>query len=105
LQGYKYNRGTTYIPFNILNEQGVETPAQYVKVHLDIPNPFAEAHMSMRGPVYHGEIHTAPINNTETPVQELMADQICILDDKYHHCSYVDRALDRVGDRSLKAEV
>jgi hypothetical protein len=61
--------------------------------------------MSMRGPVYRGEIHAAPINNTETPVQELTADRIHILNDKYCHCSYIDRALDRVGDRSLKAEV
>jgi hypothetical protein len=52
LQGYEYNRGTAYVPFNILNEQGVETPAQYVKVHLEVPNPFAEACMSMQGPVY-----------------------------------------------------
>jgi hypothetical protein len=25
-QGYEYNRGAAYVPFNILNEQGVETP-------------------------------------------------------------------------------
>jgi hypothetical protein len=63
--------GAAYVPFNILSEQGVETPARYVKVHLDVPNPFAEARMSMHGPVYRGEIHAAPINDTETPALEL----------------------------------
>jgi hypothetical protein len=105
LQGYEYNRGAAYIPFNILNEQGVETPARYIKVHLEVPNPFAEAQMSMRGPVYCGEIHTVPVNDTETPAQELTQEQICIIGDDYHYCAVVDKVLDQIGDRLLKAEV
>jgi hypothetical protein len=27
LQGYEYNQGPAYVPFNILSKQGVETPA------------------------------------------------------------------------------
>jgi hypothetical protein len=104
-QGYEYNRRVAYVPFNILNEQGVETPARYVKVHLDVPNPFAEARMSMRGPVYRGEIHVAPVNNTETPALELTAEQIRIIGDDYRYQAVVNEALDRIGDRSLKAEV
>jgi hypothetical protein len=101
----KYNRGAAYVPFNILNEQGVETPARYVKVHLDVPNPFAEARMSMQGPVYRGEIHAAPVNDTETPTVELTAERIRILGDEYRYRAVVDEAVDKTGDRSLKAEV
>jgi hypothetical protein len=104
-QGYEYNRGAAYVPFNILNEQGTKTPARYVKVHLDVPNPFAKACMSMHGPVYCGEIHAAPINDTETPAQELTAEWIHIIGDDYCYQAVVDKALDRIGDRSLKAEV
>jgi hypothetical protein len=104
-QGYEYNRGATYIPFNILSEQGVETPARYIKVHLDVPNPFAEARMSMRGPVYHSEIHAASVNDTETPAVELTAERIRIIGDDYRYQAVVDEAVDRIGDRSLKAEV
>jgi hypothetical protein len=84
-QGYEYNRGTAYVPFNILNEQGVETPAHHIKVHLEVPNPFAEAQMSMRGPVYRSEIHAAPINNTEMPAVELTKERTCILGNEYRY--------------------
>jgi hypothetical protein len=104
-QGYEYNRGTAYIPFNILNKQGVETPARYVRVHIDIPNPFAEARMSMRGPIYRGEIHAAPVNDTERPVEELTRETACVLGDDYRYQAVVNEALDRIGDWSLKAEV
>jgi hypothetical protein len=105
LQGYKYNRGAAYVPFNILSEQGVETPAQYVRVHLEVPNPFAEAQMSMRGLIYCGEIHATPVNDTKTPAEELTAEKVCILGDDYCYRAVVDEALDQVGDRSLKVEV
>jgi hypothetical protein len=85
-QGYEYNCRTAYVPFNILNEQGVEAPAQYVKVHLEVPNPFAEACMSMQGPVY-------------------CTEWIRIIGDDYCYRAVVDKAVDRIGDRSLKAEV
>jgi hypothetical protein len=93
------------MPFNILNEQGVETPARYVRVHLEVPNPFAEAQMSMHGPIYQGEIHAAPVNDTETPAEELTAQRICILGDDYCYQAVVNEVVDRIGDRSLKAEV
>jgi hypothetical protein len=104
-QGYKYNRGAAYVPFNILNEQGVETPVWYVRVHLEVPNPFAEAQMSMQGPVYCGEIQAMPVNDTKTPAEELTAEKICIIGDDYCYCTVVDEAVDRIGDRSLKAKV
>jgi hypothetical protein len=105
LQGYEYNRGAAYVPFNILNEQGVETPVRYIKVHLDVPNPFAEARMSMQGPVYCGEIHAAPVNDTKTPAQELTTERIRIIGDDYRYQVVVNEAVDRIRDRSLKAEV
>jgi hypothetical protein len=55
--------------------------------------------------VYCGEIHAVPINDTETPAEELTAERICIISDDYRYCAMVDEAVDRIGDRSLKAKV
>jgi hypothetical protein len=59
----------------------------------------------MSGPVYRGEIHAAPVNDTETPAVELTAERIRIIGDDYRYQAVVDEAVDRIGDRSLKAEV
>jgi hypothetical protein len=61
--------------------------------------------MSMQGPVYRGEIHAAPVNDTETPAVELTAERIRILGDEYRYRAVVDEAVDKTGDQSLKAEV
>jgi hypothetical protein len=61
--------------------------------------------MSMRGPVYRGEIHAAPVNDTENPALELTAECIRIIGDDYHYQAVVDEAVDQIGNRSLKAEV
>jgi hypothetical protein len=59
----------------------------------------------MCGPVYRGEIHAAPVNDTKTPAAELTAEQICIISNDYRYRAVVDKAVDKIGDRSLKAEV
>jgi hypothetical protein len=38
--GFEHNRGPAFIPFRIRNEHGGETPARYIRAHLDAPNPF-----------------------------------------------------------------
>jgi hypothetical protein len=40
--GFEHNRGLAYIPFRIRNEHGGETPACYIRAHIDAPNPFVE---------------------------------------------------------------
>jgi hypothetical protein len=37
--GFEHNRGPAFIPFCIRNEHGRETPARYIRAHLDAPNP------------------------------------------------------------------
>jgi hypothetical protein len=61
--------------------------------------------MSMQGPVYRGEIDAAPVNDTETPAMELTDERIRILGNEYRYRAVVDEAVDKTGDRSLKAEV
>jgi hypothetical protein len=62
-QGYKLNRGIGYIPCNILDRFGREVPARFIKPHLNVDNPYVEAHLEMDGPVYRGEIHATPVND------------------------------------------
>jgi hypothetical protein len=61
--------------------------------------------MSMRGPVYRGEIHAPPLLMTPRHPAELTARGSCILGNEYRYRAVVNEAVDRIGDRSLKAEV
>jgi hypothetical protein len=72
--GFKHNRGPAYIPFCIQNDNGSETPARYIRVHLDAPNPFVEGRLSLNGPTYHSEIHADAIHDLDTPLPPITAD-------------------------------
>jgi hypothetical protein len=53
LAGFEHNRGLAFIPFRIRNEHSGETPARYIRAHMDAPNPFVEGRLSLNGPTYH----------------------------------------------------
>jgi hypothetical protein len=103
--GFEHNRGPAYIPFRIRNEHGGETPARYIRAHLDAPNPFVEGRLSLNGPTYHSEIHAAPIVDVDVPPPLITADILRLLDTNYMGHDRVDEALGEIGDRSLRAEV
>jgi hypothetical protein len=103
--GFEHNRGPAYIPFRIRNEHGGETPARYIRAHLDAPNPFVEGRLSLNGPTYHSEIHAAPIVDVDVPPPLITADILRLLDTDYMGRDRVDEALGEIGDRSLLAEV
>jgi hypothetical protein len=103
--GFEHNRGPAYIPFRIRNEHGGETPARYIRAHLDAPNPFVEGRLSLNGPTYHSEIHAAVIHDLDVPPPPITADILRLLDTDYMGHERVDEALGELGDRSLQAEV
>jgi hypothetical protein len=103
--GFKHNQGPAFIPFRIRNEHGGETPARYIRAHLDAPNPFVEGHLSLNGPTYHSEIHAAAIHDLDIPPPPITADVLRLLDTDYMGHERVDEALGDIGDRSLQAEV
>jgi hypothetical protein len=103
--GFEHNRGPAYIPFHIRNEHGGETPARYIRAHLDAPNPFVEGRLSLNGPTYHSEIHAAVIHDLDVPPPPITADILRLLDTDYMGHERVDEALGELGDRSLQAEV
>jgi hypothetical protein len=103
--GFEHNRGPAYIPFRIRNEHGGETPARYIRAHLDAPNPFVEGRLSLNGPTYHSEIHAVPIVDVDVPPPLITADILRLLDTDYMGRDRVDEALGEIGDRSLRAEV
>jgi hypothetical protein len=103
--GFEHNRGPAFIPFRIRNEHGGETPARYIRAHLDAPNPFVEGRLSLNGPTYHSEIHAAAIHDLDVPPPMITADILRILDTDYMGHERVDEALGEIGDRSLQAEV
>jgi hypothetical protein len=59
----------------------------------------------MDGPVYHGEIHTTPVNDRDDPHPELTNESLRMLEPGYRERTAVEDALGHVGDRSLGAEV
>jgi hypothetical protein len=103
--GFEHNRGPAFIPFCIRNEHGGETPACYIRAHLDAPNPFVEGCLSLNGPTYHSEIHAATIHDLDILPPPITADILQLLDTDYMGHERVDEALGEIGDRSLQAEV
>jgi hypothetical protein len=103
--GFEHNRGPAFIPFRIRNEHGDETPACYIRAHLDAPNPFVEGCLSLNGPTYHSEIHAATIHDLDIPPPPITADILWLLDTDYMGHEHVNEALGEIGDRSLQAEV
>jgi hypothetical protein len=99
--GFEHNRGPAFIPFCIRNEHGGETPACYIRAHLDAPNPFVEGRLSLNGPTYHSEIHAASIVDVDIPPPLITADILRLLDTDYMGLDRVDEALRELGDRSL----
>jgi hypothetical protein len=102
--GFEHNRGPAYVPFRF-QENGRETPARYVCVHLDAPNPFVEGRLSLDGPTYHSEIHAQSIHNVDIPPPLITADILRLLHTDYMGHDRIDEALGEIGDRSLIAEV
>jgi hypothetical protein len=103
--GFEHNRGPAFIPFRIRTDTGGETPAHYIRAHLDAPNPFVEGRLSMNGPTYHSEIHATPIVDIDIPPPPISAEILRLLDTDYMGHHNVDEAIGEIGDRSLKAEV
>jgi hypothetical protein len=103
--GFEHNRGPVFIPFRIRTDTGSETPAHYIRAHLDAPNPFVEGRLSFNGPTYHSEIHAAPIVDIDIPPPPISADILWLLDTDYMGHDNVDEAIGEIGDRSLRAEV
>jgi hypothetical protein len=103
--GFEHNRGLAFIPFRIRTDTGGETPARYIRAHLDAPNPFVEGRLSLNGPTYHSEIHAAAIVDVDIPPPPITADILRLLDTDYMGHDNVDEAIGEIGDRSLRAEV
>jgi hypothetical protein len=103
--GFEHNRGPAFIPFHIRTDTGGETPARYIRAHLDAPNPFVEGRLSLNGPTYHSEIHATPIVDIDIPPPLITSDILRLLDTDYMGHDNVDKAIGEIGDRSLRAEV
>ena len=97
------NHGPQYVPFHIVNRDGVMVPAKYIKVKM-INDPYAYGMLNATGEVYKGLIHAAPILDITT-VPHLGPDDLTSLCFDYADASRIDNALARVGDKSLCAEV
>ena len=105
-QGYKHNRGTAYIPFNIHDNYRHEVPARFIQVHMQGPNPYAIGRMmNGGGDSFCGEIHTAPVHDVNHAAEPLTTPMLRMLGANYPAKEWIDSALARVNDRSLTAEV
>jgi hypothetical protein len=102
--GFEHNRGPAFIPFCI-HENGCETPARYIRAHLDAPNPFVEGRLSLQGPTYHSEIHAAAIHDVDIAPPPITTELLRLLHTDYMGHDCIDEALGELGDRSLIAKV
>ena len=105
--GFEHNRGTAYVPFNIIDRQGREVPARYIQVHMDDDNPYVVGRMFAGGnDIFRGEIHAAPVHDINHAPEPLTAPMLRMLgaqNPAAHH--FIDAALERLHDRSLTGEV
>ena len=102
--GFDRNVGHNYVPFKIptLSGHGVAN-AKWVHVRMGV-NPTVEGCMQRGSPVYLGDVHTAPdFDHSDTP-QYAHEQRRHLLSD-YTQRHEVDDALERIGDKSLLAEV
>ena len=101
--GFEMNRGPQYIPFHIVNRDGVMVPAKYIKVKMT-NDSYAYGMLNHTGEVYKGLIHAAPMLDI-THVPCLGTEDLMSLHFDYADTSCIDNVLARVGDKSLCAEV
>ena len=97
------NHGPQYVPFHIVNRDGVTVPAKYIRMKMT-NDPYAYGMLDSTGEVYKGLIHAAPVLDI-TNVPRLGPDDLASLRFDYADASRIDNALARVGDKSLCAEV
>ena len=97
------SRGPQYVPFHIINRDGVMVPAKYVKVKMT-NDPYAYGMLNSTGEVYKGLVHAAPVLDI-SHVPRLGTDDLVSLRFNYADASCIDNALARIGDKSLCAEV
>ena len=98
--GFKLNVGPDFVPFNITDAHGHETPAKYVKVQMG-PNPNVVGCLMAKGPCYRSEIHGQCCFDKDkkphyTEEQMMLFNFVC--------AHMTDEALETVGDISLMAE-
>ena len=97
------NHGPQYVPFHIVNRDGITVPAKYIKVKMT-NDPYAYGMITSAGEVYKGLVHATPILDI-THVPRLGAEDLQSLRFDYVDTSHIDNALACVGDKSLCAEV
>jgi hypothetical protein len=95
--GFEHNRGPAFIPFRI-QENGRETPARYIRAHLDAPNPFVEGRLSIDGPTYHSEIHATSVHDVDIPPPPITNELLRLLQPDYMGHDRVEEALGEIGD-------
>ena len=102
--GYVHNRGANYIPFTITDHHGRPTPARFIQVHMT-DNLYVIARLTASGADYCGEIHTAPVNEVDTPPERLTDAALRMFACTFPALDRINDAIGRIGDWSLEAEV
>lgn len=103
--GFEHNRGAAHVPFNITDHNGWEVPAQYIQVHMSTDDPYVLAHATLHGPIYGGQLHAAPVNNLNTPIEPLADVAMCMFAEDFLGRQHVDGAVTSINDHTLIAEL
>ena len=96
--GFEHNQGAAFIPFNITNQQGHEVPAQYIQVHMSADDPYVLAHATLTGPIYGGQLHAMPVNDTDQPVEPLTDVAMRMFTTNFPGRQHVDAAIASINN-------
>ena len=100
--GFIHNIGEDFIPFTIINEHRVLTPARYIQVHMTA-DPYIIGRLTLTRADYHAKLHTTP--NNDVPVQYITDCMLRMFDHNYPAANAVNTTVRHIGDRTLEVEI
>ena len=101
-KGFVHNFSADFVPFTIINEHGVPTPARFIQVHMTA-DPYVIGQLTLNGADYHTELHATPNNNE--PVQHISDQALHMFDCDYPAADIVNTSVSHIGDQTLEAEI
>ena len=72
---------------------------------MNVDDPYVLARATLHGPIYGGQLHAAPVNDLDTPVEPLTDVAMRMFAEDFPGRQHVDAAVSSINDRTLTAEL
>ena len=72
---------------------------------MNVDDPYVLARATLQGPIYGRQLHTAPVNNLDTPVEPLTNIAMRMFAEDFPGRQHVDAAVSSINNQMLTAEL